>query len=81
MTCVLQLVLCSAPSVPQPVFTITEKAPTRAFSPTSAFTFKTGEGPSRGLLRDCTTSPINRFAALAVQCDAGVFIVMVGAAV
>ena len=35
------LVLCSAPSV----FTITEKAPTRAFSwlkgPTSAFTFKT----------------------------------------
>ena len=32
-------------SVPQPVFTITEKAPTRAFSwlkaPTSAFTFKT----------------------------------------
>ena len=40
-----ELVLCSAPSVPQPVFTITEKAPTRAFSwfkvPTSAFTFKT----------------------------------------
>ena len=33
------------PSVPQPVFTITEKAPTRAISwlnaPTSAFTFKT----------------------------------------
>ena len=29
------LVLCSAPSVPQPVFTITEKAPT------SPFTFKT----------------------------------------
>ena len=32
------------PSVSQPVFTITEKAPTRAFSwlkvPTSAFTFK-----------------------------------------
>ena len=23
-----------------------------------------GEGPSRGLLRDCTTSPINRFAEL-----------------
>ena len=23
-----------------------------------------GEGPSRGLLRDCTTSPINRLAAL-----------------
>ena len=38
--------LCSAaPSVPQTVFTITEKAPTRALSwlkaPTSAFTFKT----------------------------------------
>ena len=33
------------PSVPQSVFTITDKAPTRAFSwlkaPTSAFTFKT----------------------------------------
>ena len=44
-----KLVLCSAPSVPQPVFTITEKAPTRAFSglkaPTSAFTFKTLLGP------------------------------------
>ena len=41
----LGLVLCSALSVPQPVFTITEKAPSRAFSwlkaPTSAFTFKT----------------------------------------
>ena len=39
------IVLCSAPSVPQPVFTITEKAPTRAFSwlkaLTSTFTFKT----------------------------------------
>ena len=39
------VVLCSAPSVPQLVFTITEKAPTRAFSwlkaTTSAFTFKT----------------------------------------
>ena len=39
------LVLCSAPSVSQSVFTITEKAPTRAFSwlkaPSSAFTFKT----------------------------------------
>ena len=39
------LVLWSAPSCPQPVFTITEKAPTRTFSwlkaPTSAFTFKT----------------------------------------
>ena len=40
------VVLCSAPSVPQPVFTITGKVPpTRAFSwlkaPTSAFTFKT----------------------------------------
>ena len=30
--------------------------------------FQPGEGPSRGLLRDCTTSPINRFAAL-VQTD------------
>ena len=29
------LVLCSSPSVPQPVFTITEKAP----APTSTFTF------------------------------------------
>ena len=41
----LLVVLCSTPSVPQPVFTITEKAPTRAFSwlkvPTSAITFKT----------------------------------------
>ena len=39
------LVLCSASSVSQSVFTITEKTPTRAFSwlkaPTSAFTFKT----------------------------------------
>ena len=26
--------------------------------------FQPGEGPSRGLLRDCTTSPINWFAAL-----------------
>ena len=26
--------------------------------------FQPGEGPSRGLLRDFTTSPINRFAAL-----------------
>ena len=37
-------VLCSAPSVPQPLFTITEKAPTRASSwlkaPTSTFTSK-----------------------------------------
>ena len=42
---VLRLVPQIDPSVPQPVFTITEKAPTRAFSwlkaPTSAFTFKT----------------------------------------
>ena len=30
----------------------------------SAFNQEKGEGPSRGLLRDCTTSPINRFAAL-----------------
>ena len=39
------IVLYSDPSVSQSVFTITEKAPTRAFSwlkaPTSAFTFKT----------------------------------------
>ena len=26
--------------------------------------FQPGEGPSRGLLRDCTTSPINRLSAL-----------------
>ena len=26
--------------------------------------FQSGEGARRGLLRDCTTSPINRFAAL-----------------
>ena len=26
--------------------------------------FQPGEGPSRGLLRDCTTSPMDRFAAL-----------------
>ena len=41
---VLQLVLYSAPSVPQPVFTIMEKAPTRAFSwlkAPSTFTDKT----------------------------------------
>ena len=68
------------PSVPQPVFTIMEKAPTRAFSwlkaPTSAFTFKTllrhyakltrrfqpGEGPSRGLLRDCDNRLWNRWS-------------------
>ena len=40
-----KIVLCSTPSVAQPVFTITQKAPTRAFSWlkafTSAFTFKT----------------------------------------
>ena len=35
------LVLCSAQSVPEPVFTITEKAHTRLKAPTSAFTFKT----------------------------------------
>ena len=39
------LLLCSAPSAPQPVFTITEKAPTKTLSllkaPTSTFTFKT----------------------------------------
>ena len=41
----LLLVLCSAPSVSQSVFTITEKAPSRAFcwlkALTSSFTFKT----------------------------------------
>ena len=26
--------------------------------------FQPGEGPSRGLLCDCTTSPMDRFAAL-----------------
>ena len=26
--------------------------------------FQQGEGPSRGLPRDCTTSPMDRFAAL-----------------
>ena len=26
--------------------------------------FNPGEGPSRGLLRDCTTSPMDRFTAL-----------------
>ena len=40
-----QFSVCSAPSVSQSVFTITEKAPTKAFSwlkaPTSTFTFKT----------------------------------------
>ena len=39
------LVLCTAPSVPQSIFTITEKAPTRAFTwlkaATTSFTFKT----------------------------------------
>ena len=35
------LVLCSAPSVPQPVFTITEKGFSWLKAPTSAFTFKT----------------------------------------
>ena len=42
LLCHSQLVLQIDPSVPQPVFKITEKAPTRAFSwlkvPTSAFT-------------------------------------------
>ena len=39
------MIRCSAPSIAQPIFTIVEKSPTRAFSwlkaPTSAFTFKT----------------------------------------
>ena len=30
----------------------------------SSSRFQPGEGPSRGLLRDCTISLINRFAAL-----------------
>ena len=34
------LVLLNDPSVPQPVFTITEKAPTRAFSWLKALVFK-----------------------------------------
>ena len=33
--------------------------------------FQPGEGPSRGLLRDCTTSPINLFAALGDCLDPG----------
>ena len=48
--------LCSAPSVPQPVFTITEKAPTWAFSWLKA--------PSRGLLRDFEILAERSFAAL-----------------
>jgi len=47
-----QLVLCSAPSVPQPVFTITENAPAGAFSwlkaPAGAFTFETRLGHYAG---------------------------------
>ena len=30
--------------------------------------FQPGEGPSRGLLRDCTTSTMDRFTALVLQC-------------
>ena len=30
--------------------------------------FQPGEGPSGDLLRDCTTSPINRFAAFGATC-------------
>ena len=45
------------PSVPQPV--VQSRSASRRFQP--------GEGPSRGLLRDCTTSPINRFAALIIS--------------
>ena len=56
------------PSVRHPVFTITEKAPTRAFSwlkaPTSAFTFKTLL--NRGLLHDYVPSDGPSFQALAV---------------
>ena len=32
--------------------------------PPGSSRFQPGEGPSRGLLRDCTTSSINRFATL-----------------
>ena len=45
-------------------FTITEKAPTGPKCESSIRHFRQREGPSRGLLRDCTTSRINRFAAL-----------------
>ena len=43
------------PKVPDD-FTITEKAPTRRFQP--------GEGPSRGLLRDCENFADGSFTAL-----------------
>ena len=43
-------------------FLAARKTPT-SYAPGSR-RFQPGEGPSRGLLRDCTPSPINRFAAL-----------------
>ena len=49
------------------VSTITDKDLTRPLFSKCESTnrcFQPVEGPSRGLLRDCTTSPINRFAAL-----------------
>ena len=33
--------------------------------------FQPGEGPSRGLLCDCTTSPINRYTALIITLFTG----------
>ena len=47
------------PSVPQPVFTITEKALL---------------GPSKGPLSDCTTSPLDRFATLVSTLVRNIFI-------
>ena len=39
--------------------------------PSASRRFQPGEGPSRSLLRDCTTSLINRFAALKVDITDG----------
>ena len=58
-----QLLLCCAPSVSQSVFTITEKAPTWAFSWLKA--------PSRGLLRDCENFAEGSLAALLPELDGG----------
>ena len=41
--------------------------------------FQPGEGPSRGLLCDCTTLPINRFAALVATLLLGLFVAFVTA--
>ena len=54
------------PSVPQSVFTITEKAPTRAFSRLKAATTASG-----AFYMDCTTSPINRFQLCNHSCTLG----------